>query len=140
MKFISPWVMKFRLWELIMDLFEDLFGESEIELSPDDKRHEEWRSVSKAVVACDGCGNGAILFYFGSGFESDIECGIADLGDFGLDDAPLGISIWEGKHIWCPGGYECPDDGDFSLDGKFRNPTEKEWLEIKLNKSPWDGK
>jgi hypothetical protein len=101
-----------------------------------EKSEATWRS--KAVVASDGLGNGCVIWYVGGALESEIEeAGLTDLSDLGLNDAPQGISVWEGVYIWLPGGHECPDDGTTDPSGAFRPPTAEEWTLIQSGKNPW---
>lgn len=96
---------------------------------------------SRGVVACDGKGNGCVLWYAGASLANEIEeGGLVHLGDLGLDDAPNGISVWEGRYFWTRGPYEYPDDGDSYPSGKFRDPTEEEWQKIRAGRCPWKGK
>lgn len=94
-----------------------------------------WTKPSLAVIACDGDGNGCVLHTVGPHVTHELdEIGRA-LGDIGLDDAPEGISIWEGK-IKTSG----PDhDGEYDawLDGTFREPTDDEWAAIRAGRCPW---
>ena len=99
------------------------------------KEDEEWHS--KAVIASDG-GDGRVLWYVGGSLRASIdEGGVTCLADLGLDDAPHGISVWEGSYIWSPGGYEYPEDGNLDPSGKFRAPNDAEWEYIKEGKNPW---
>jgi hypothetical protein len=67
------------------------------------------------------------------------EGGLKELCDLGLDDAPLGISIWIGKYLTIQ-----VSDGDYGREydvepkGSFRAPTEEEWSAIRQGRSPWD--
>lgn len=70
-------------------------------------------------------------------FEME-EAGLCRLGELGLDDAPRGISIWEGKYVWQSGGWECPQDGSMHPKGTFRAPTDEEWAAIREGRCPWD--
>jgi len=95
---------------------------------------------SKAVLASDGY-DGIVLFTVGFSLKHEMqETGVRSLSDLGLDDAPIGISVWEGKYLWTPGGYECPQDGSTHPVGKFRVPSKKEWKAIQKNVCPWDEK
>jgi hypothetical protein len=98
-----------------------------------------WELDSLAVVANDGGGNGCVLWTVGAhvAFEQQ-EGGLCQLGDLGLDDAPLGISIWTGKFIWSPGSWEHPQDGSVEPVGRFRPPTDDEWTAIHEGRCPWD--
>jgi len=65
------------------------------------------------------------------------EIGTSCLGDYGLDDAPPGISIWEGVAIWRPGGYECPQDGQFDYEGTFRKLNADEIAKLTAGERLW---
>lgn len=92
---------------------------------------------SKAVLASDGV-DGIVLYTVGPGlWQEMVEGGLSMLSDLGLDNAPKGISVWEGKYIWQPGTYECPEDGYTKPVGEFHAPTDEEWDCIKQNKCPW---
>ena len=98
-----------------------------------------WNGPSFAVVANDDLGSGCVLWTGGPHVRFEIEEGGSHtLADLGLDNAPVGISIWEGIYVWWPGGYESPDDGGSKPAGIFRKPTENEWKAIKQGVSPWD--
>lgn len=56
------------------------------------------------------------------------------LDDLGLDDAPPGISIWTGTVEIIRAGAE----QDFTLNGKFRQPTAQEWKALQFRQDPWD--
>ena len=92
---------------------------------------------SKAVLASNGR-DGIVLSAVGYDILYQMEeGGLIMLADLGLDDAPEGISVWEGCYVQVPGSYECPEDGDLEPIGKFRTPTDEEWECIKINKCPW---
>lgn len=118
-----------------MGEFDNLFrdaGEPVPEAKP--------RRPSRAVVACDGKGNGCCVWFDGDGIENEIvECGLSWLDDLGLDDAPQGIWIWEGDYYWVPPGRgEHPAEGGYTEPkGKFRLPDLDEWDAIRRGVSPW---
>ena len=93
---------------------------------------------SKAVIASDGKGNGCILCYVGEHLRVEIDAAGHQLDCLGLDDAPSGISVWEGKYVGVPGSYEYPWEGDSEVRGSFRDPTPEEWVAIKANECPWE--
>lgn len=100
---------------------------------------EAWRA--KAVVASDGNGNGCVVWYVGESMRNEIEeCGFRGLDELGLDDAPAGISVWEGTYVWIRGGYECPEDGEMVVgsNSAFRAPTDEEWTAIREKRNPWE--
>lgn len=77
-------------------------------------------------------GRGVILAYDGPGIEADIEAiGSRYLGDHGLDDAPDGLSIWEG-HLSTYGEL------DAELCGSFRALTDAEWARLRETGTPWE--
>jgi hypothetical protein len=93
------------------------------------------RSTENRAVVASKWGYGAVLW---TNPDSQIEFEVGDrevhdLSDLGLDHAPDGIHIWEGKFVWHSnnkGEYE-------TLEGNFRLPTESEWADIKQNKNPF---
>jgi hypothetical protein len=97
----------------------------------------DWGKPSLAVIACRG-GAGVVLYSAGPHVESMIDGGGSRLlDDLGLDDAPDGISVWEGGiksvHINTPDAYEY----DAWLEGTFREPTGEEWQAICRGECPW---
>lgn len=93
---------------------------------------------SKGVIACTDSGRGVVLWAVGAHLRYEIEeLGFYHLGDLGLDDAPVGISVWEGKYIWQPGSGEHPQDGEVYPGGTFRAPTDAEWEAIRAGRCPW---
>jgi hypothetical protein len=100
----------------------------------------DFSKPSKAVIACDGDGNGIVLWYTGAHLVVEIcehGCGVR-LDDLGLDDAPEGISVWEG--IYYGTQHETMDgvEYDTEVSGDFRKPTAEEWDSIRDNVCPWD--
>lgn len=91
---------------------------------------------SRAVLANNN-GKGVVLWCRGTHIEQEIDALDCSLESLGLDNAPEGISIWEGRAHWSPGPWEHPEDGDVELVGTFRAPTEKEWEAIRRNECPW---
>lgn len=83
-------------------------------------------------------GHGTVIWYDGPAIAQEIEeVGLHGLDDLGLDDAPDGISIWEGNYFYSPGGFEYPQEGDYDPKGVFRPPTDEEWAAIRKGQSPW---
>lgn len=99
-----------------------------------------WDRDSLAVVACDGRGHGCVLWTAGPHVKQEIsEAGSQALDDLGLDDAPLGISVWAGKSFPYPGSWENPGEGGgVEMRGEFRDPTPGEWAAIRRGECPWD--
>ena len=95
------------------------------------------REPSRALIAASN-GDGVILWFDGPDIDSVIrETGTARLDDVGLDDAPDGISVWEGRgHAWethTPDAHEY----DFELLGAFRAPSDDEWAALRKGECPW---
>jgi hypothetical protein len=99
----------------------------------------DWGKPSLAVVACDENGEGCILWFCGAHLDFEInEGGMKTLGDLGLDDAPPGISVWEGSYVGTKSETMDGTEYDTEVMGEFRSPTPQEWTEISLNTCPWD--
>jgi hypothetical protein len=98
---------------------------------------EEMRRDSKGLIACRG-GQGVVLQFTGGDIESEIlEGGLSELGDLGLDDAPEGLSIWEGRYVYDPRPSLDGDYGDGQPSGKFRPLTPQEWAKLAEGKQLW---
>jgi hypothetical protein len=99
----------------------------------------EW-TTSRVLIAM-GPKSGAVLEYQGSGITIEMEeAGLYGLDDLGLDDAPSGLSIWEGDYVYEPGyvdGYEAPGEGMSSPKGRFRQLTPEEWATVSEAKPLW---
>lgn len=95
----------------------------------------DWSKPSLAVVASDGDGRGCVLWTAGPHVQSFLDEIGRGLDDIGLDDAPDGISVWEGK-IKTYHYYE--GDYDADLTGKFREPSDEEWQSIQRGECPWN--
>lgn len=93
---------------------------------------------SRLVVACNG-GAGCVLYAIGSCWEAWYEgSGSYRLDDNGLDDAPDGVSIWEGRvQGWGP---DRDGEYDAELRGEFRPLTAEEWQLLASGEPPWDGR
>ena len=94
--------------------------------------------IERAVVANRDDGKGVVLWCAGKGIEEEVSATSPRLDDLGLDDAPEGISIWEG----CIVTRKCGNplygvDYETELVGKFRDPSDAEWAEIHQGRSPW---
>jgi hypothetical protein len=68
------------------------------------------------------------------------EAGVSDLDLLGLDDAPEGISIWEGEIRTSHTNTPDANEYDSWLEGAFRSPTDEEWTAIREGRCPWDEK
>jgi hypothetical protein len=91
---------------------------------------------SKAIIACDGKGNGCVLFYIGDGITEEIETGTyCSIDELGLDKAPFGLSVWEGEFVACVDEYE--PENYTKPEGSFRELTEAEWKAVKDKQNPW---
>lgn len=102
----------------------------------DDPIDWNWSKPSLAVCASDG-NNGWVPWHCGPHVEMQIDGLSAQLQDLGLDDAPKGISIWEGTLAGGERTYE-GDYYDVYLKGTFRAPTDDEWAAIREGRCPWN--
>jgi len=105
----------------------------------DEDPHPKFKNrPSRAVIVNGVAGTeGWILWHVGGGIYWSIEeAGSNHLDDNGLDDAPDGISIWEGD---MHGSYDHMS-GEYgsALEGEFRDPTAEEWAAIMQQECPWD--
>ena len=99
----------------------------------------DWSKKCLAVISARN-GSGAVLWWVGGHIDAEIcEGHISELGDLGLDNAPDGISIWEGVYDYHRDQSYYHDDGGWTeVNGEFRNPTEEEWVGIREGRCPWD--
>jgi len=99
----------------------------------------KWELPSRAIVACRN-GVGAVLWFVGAHLTYEMQEGPGtDLCDLGLDDAPDGISVWEGTyHYDAPAYYSDGEPGYPEPKGSFRQPTPEEWAKIQQNECPWN--
>lgn len=99
----------------------------------------DWEKPSRAVIACRD-GYGVVLWWVGAHMTYEIKEGYgSDLSDLGLDNAPEGISVWEGIYVYSRSGYwDEPDACDVDPSGSFREPTDEEWEAIRRGECPWD--
>ena len=94
----------------------------------------EWEDQCWAIIANNN-GQGCVLAYGGGAtlrYEIE-EVGYHALDDLGLDDAPEGISVWEGRYD-TTGGIGCLGYYDDSIEtqpiGRFRPLTKEEWSRL----------
>jgi len=101
-----------------------------------DERPKEPYVPSKALIACMG-GTGVLLEYIGSAISWHVDEFSSSLDDLGLDDAPDGLSIWEGtmgsRRVQTQDG----DDWDYEVNGAFRDLTPEEWDKLKAGEPLW---
>lgn len=109
-----------------------------IEFQPAEK-HEpsEYDKPSRAVVAM-GEHDGVVLWHIGAHIHDEIQNVGSKLSDLGLDDAPQGISVWEG--VWVGHETHTFDGTEYEShpSGKFREPTDEEWAAIRKGDCPWE--
>lgn len=107
----------------------------------DDECGYDFDKPSRAVVANDSGGKGLVLWYVGGHLNLEIsEAGMGPhLDELGLDDAPDGISVWEGIYTYKGSSRYGLDEGaESSPKGSFRPPTDEEWAHIRLGQCPWN--
>lgn len=123
-----------------MSLFDNLSLTLREEHSNDYYGHDASKA-SLGLVVSNGH-DGLLLYYVGGYLALEVEeYGFTQLDDLGLDDCPPGIWVWEGTYVWSSGynhSMGIDEGGDASPVGKFRPPTEDEWLAIHSGKCPWN--
>lgn len=94
------------------------------------------REMKSRLVVASNRGQGCVLYAIGSCWEAWHEgSGSYRLEDNGLDDAPDGISIWEGRMLsWGP---DRDGEYDAELRGEFRELTAYEWALLSGGEAPW---
>lgn len=116
----------------------DLFKPIATEPEPPRRKRLGATTDSIALIANNG-GTGVVLAYDGAGIECCIDEGNGKaLDDNGLDDAPDGLSIWEGAyHTW---HVHTPDMNEWEaeLRGTFRDLTDREWALLRETGTPWE--
>lgn len=95
---------------------------------------------SLAVIVSNG-NNGMVIWWVGGHLWAEVvEAGLFHTTDLGLEEPSAGVWIWEGVYKVGRGSYEHPYDVDTWPEGKWRKPTDEEWLAIKEGRNPWDDK
>lgn len=116
----------------------DIFNRIALMNSENDaaKRPTSWPS---AALIATGMHAGVILYAKpGCDLYYEMhELGTDRTDDYGLDNAPPGLCIWEGTSSWEPGGYECPADGQMNYEGKFRPLTHEEIQCVMVSRPIW---
>ncbi len=83
--------------------------------------------INRALVACDGNGNGCVLAHHGEALEYVLSEWSRALDGIGLDDAPHGLRIWEGVLVSTGSAVFHGGEIDENLEGRFRELTAEEW-------------
>lgn len=118
-----------------MTVIDDLL---QPKVDADDPDEYDPEKLSRAVVAADGIGHGCLLWWIGLGLSIEHEAGLTALDDLGLDDAPHGISIWEGRYIYTRDNEPYVESYSAEAKGAFRAPDDLEWQEIRAGRAPWN--
>jgi len=104
------------------------------QLCNQDRAGAPGRPKSRALIA-QGPRHGAVVDYDGPGITDEIEeAGLYELDELGLDDAPDGLSIWEGDYFFSMGyseGYPAPGESESQPRGAFRSLTDDEWGQLR---------
>ena len=97
------------------------------------------KKPSRAVIA-NGPNGGCVLWWVGHALDLEIALVGGDPEDLGLDDAPPGLSIWEGRYAYFNDSHPMgPDEGCTSLPkGAFRVLTDEEWTLVREGRAPWN--
>jgi hypothetical protein len=110
----------------------------------DDAKGEPWCGYnfdkpSLAVIVVGENAYGTVVWTVGGHVRLEMEeSGLVTIEELGLDPPGPGVWVWEGTHLWSPGPWEYPQDGDVELIGKFRLPTKSEWEALLRGECPWD--
>lgn len=104
---------------------------------PRKKRKAPWNTHPDIALIANNGGTGCILASDGAAIEYSQENGHA-LDDNGLDDAPDGLSIWEGRGHSSEWHTDMGHEYDFELNGSFRDLTEQEWTLLRETGTPWE--
>jgi len=84
--------------------------------------------------------NGGVVLHARPGctlFYEMHEVGSSRVDDYGFDDAPEGLTVWEGTAAWQPGGYETPQDGMTIYEGTYRRLTDEEIAKVQKGEQLW---
>jgi hypothetical protein len=131
-----------------------LGDESKVELEPEgdqlkvdpesyvheDYSEEDFKKDSRAVCAMNDTGMGVVLWYGGAWIDTEINVSGQGtmLDDLGLNDAPEGISIWEGRYVVTQMDTYYEEEPDIQAQGKFRELTGAEWRALMFGENPLD--
>lgn len=91
---------------------------------------------SRAVIASDGT-DGVVLWWVGGDLWAVFESGVRSLEELGLDDAPHGLSVWEGHYVNTVGG-DPESSPDVEPKGTFRDLDDDEAAAVLERRNPWD--
>jgi hypothetical protein len=107
-----------------------------IEVEEDEKKRPEVPNM--ALIA--NTKNGGVVLHARPGctlYYEIHEVGSRSVGDYGFDDAPEGLTVWEGTSVWQPGGYEAPQDGMNYYEGTYRRLNDEEILKVQRGEELW---
>jgi hypothetical protein len=109
----------------------------------DEAEQQQRNKVSSIALVANGPKGGAVIEYRGDDISIEMEEPGCDrtLEDLGFDDAPQGLSIWEGKFLWVAvytEGYVDPSQGYTMPKGSFRALTTEEWETLRTQGRIWD--
>jgi hypothetical protein len=111
------------------------FGKDVIE-----EPHKDWVGRTTRSIALISCfnGTGCIMAHEGPDMFYEMESiPEIDLKSHGMENAPNGLSIWEGQML---GGEYDAWNGDYNdtvMKGKFRSLTKEEHDRLMECKTPW---
>lgn len=99
----------------------------------------DWSKPSRAVIASDGDGNGVILWHMGALSHEVEQIRSESLGDYGFDDCPQGIHVWEGIHEekTKPADFTGSNETLMVPKGDYRSPSDEEWQALREHRCPW---
>lgn len=114
--------------------YADIF--KAMEVGEDEKKRPEVPNM--ALIA--NTKNGGVVLHARPGctlYYEMHEVGSSRVDDYGFDDAPEGLTVWEGIAAWQPGGYETPQDGMTIYEGTYRRLTTEEILKVQKGEELW---
>ena len=89
--------------------------------------------TSRAIIAMGEGFGGGVLYFAGADITFMVGESVTDLSDLGLDNAPRGLSVWEGRYV----ARDYPNGDDSEPVGAFRPLTDAEWEAVRRGENPW---
>jgi len=114
--------------------YADIFKLTEV----DDGEKKQPEVPNAALIA--NTKNGGVVLHARPGctlYYEIHEVGSVQVGDYGFDDAPEGLTVWEGTSAWQPGSYETPQDGMTIYEGTYRRLNNEELAKVQKGENLW---
>jgi hypothetical protein len=94
-----------------------------------------WNGRPSLVMCARGPRGAGVVVHAVGQVRELLEDGDSDLDAVGLDDAPPGLTVWEGR---IKSGRAHLDGPDTALVGTYRAPTAEEVVSLIQGMCPWD--